>query len=91
MKRIYLPGSLCSIIFHYTLGVSCLGFPFESFFSETCPWCKHPSLGETMSLVGDFDIAHAHDWMTCKAMVQCKNSHGTLLLHKGDWGSGPLE
>ena len=26
-------------------------------------WC----FGETASLVGDFDIAHAHDWMACKA------------------------
>ena len=37
-------------------------------------------LGETMSVVGDFDIAHAHDWMACKAMVQCKNSHGIRCI-----------
>lgn len=39
-------------------------------------WC----FGETMSVVGDFDIAHAHDWMTGKAMVQCKNSHGLRCI-----------
>jgi glycogen synthase len=33
-----------------------------------------------MSVVGDFDIAHAHDWMTGKAMVQCKNSHGLRCI-----------
>ena len=33
-----------------------------------------------MSMVGDFDIAHAHDWMTGKAMVQCKNSHGLRCI-----------
>lgn len=31
-------------------------------------------------MVGDFDIAHAHDWMACKAMVQCKNSHGLRCI-----------
>ena len=36
--------------------------------------------GETTSMVGDFDIAHAHDWMACKAMVQCKNSHGLRCI-----------
>eukprot|EP00913_Durusdinium_trenchii_P019081 g17932.t1 len=39
-------------------------------------WC----FGETVSMVGDFDIAHAHDWMACKAMVQCKNSHGLRCI-----------
>lgn len=34
------------------------------------------SLGETISVAGAFDIAHAHDWMACKAMVQAKNAHG---------------
>lgn len=31
--------------------------------------------GETAGFIGGFDIAHCHDWMTCKALVQCKNSH----------------
>lgn len=39
-------------------------------------WC----FGETAALIGDFDIAHAHDWMACKAMVQCKNTHGTRCI-----------
>jgi len=33
------------------------------------------SFGETVSAIGDFDIAHCHDWMTCKALVQCKNTY----------------
>merc|ERR1719375_879560 len=33
------------------------------------------AFGETQSVVGNFDIAHAHDWMTCKALVQCKNTY----------------
>jgi glycosyltransferase involved in cell wall biosynthesis len=33
------------------------------------------SFGETTSLIGQFDVAAAHDWMTCKAMVQCKNTY----------------
>ena len=39
-------------------------------------WC----FGETAGLIGDFDIAHAHDWMAGKAMVQCKNAHGTRCI-----------
>mmetsp|Transcript_793 Transcript_793/g.1515 ORF Transcript_793/g.1515 Transcript_793/m.1515 type:complete len:385 (-) Transcript_793:110-1264(-) len=38
------------------------------------------SFGETAAVAGDFDIAHAHDWMACKAMVQCKNAHGTRCI-----------
>lgn len=38
------------------------------------------AFGETQSLIGNFDIAHAHDWMTCKAMVQCKNTHWTKCV-----------
>merc|ERR1711988_638762 len=38
------------------------------------------SLGETVAVAGKFDIAHAHDWMACKAMVQAKNSHGIRSL-----------
>merc|ERR1740121_1716214 len=33
------------------------------------------AFGQTESRVGTFDVCHAHDWMTCKAMVQCKNTH----------------
>jgi len=33
------------------------------------------AFGETSNYIGGFDIAAAHDWMTCKALVQCKNSH----------------
>merc|ERR1719473_1863677 len=33
------------------------------------------SFGETESLIGKFDLAHAHDWMTSKALVQCKNTY----------------
>mmetsp|Transcript_31850 Transcript_31850/g.93165 ORF Transcript_31850/g.93165 Transcript_31850/m.93165 type:complete len:386 (+) Transcript_31850:73-1230(+) len=35
------------------------------------------AFGVTQSRIGKFDVCHAHDWMTCKAMVQCKNEHGT--------------
>mmetsp|Transcript_78474 Transcript_78474/g.202083 ORF Transcript_78474/g.202083 Transcript_78474/m.202083 type:complete len:1723 (+) Transcript_78474:46-5214(+) len=38
------------------------------------------SFGETAAMIGNFDIAHAHDWMATKAMVQCKNSHGTKCV-----------
>lgn len=33
------------------------------------------AFGMTQARIGPFDVAVAHDWMTCKAMVQCKNSH----------------
>jgi glycosyltransferase involved in cell wall biosynthesis len=33
------------------------------------------SYGETSTFIGGFDVAHGHDWMTCKALVQAKNSH----------------
>lgn len=33
------------------------------------------AFGETMEHIGGFDIAVCHDWMTCKALVQCKNTH----------------
>lgn len=38
------------------------------------------SFGETEALVGKFDIVHAHDWMACKAMVNCKNNHGSKCV-----------
>lgn len=47
------------------------------------------SFGETQSYVGKFDIAHAHDWMTCKALVQCKNSHNlpcVFTFHSSERG-----
>jgi len=40
--------------------------------SNAMAWC----FGETQDHIGSFDIATAHDWMCCKAMVQCKNTHG---------------
>jgi len=33
------------------------------------------SFGETSHYIGGFDIAHAHDWMTGKALVQAKHQH----------------
>jgi len=33
------------------------------------------SFGETSNYIGGFDVATAHDWMTCKALVQAKNEH----------------
>jgi len=38
------------------------------------------SLGETAAVAGEFDVAHAHDWMACKAMVQAKNGSGTKCV-----------
>jgi len=38
------------------------------------------AFGATQSRIGKFDICHAHDWMTCKAMVQCKNSHNMACV-----------
>eukprot|EP00929_Paragymnodinium_shiwhaense_P052141 TRINITY_DN26130_c0_g1_i1.p1 TRINITY_DN26130_c0_g1~~TRINITY_DN26130_c0_g1_i1.p1 ORF type:complete len:385 (+),score=64.80 TRINITY_DN26130_c0_g1_i1:83-1237(+) len=38
------------------------------------------SFGETVGMVGGFDIAHAHDWMATKAMVQAKNTHGVRCI-----------
>jgi len=34
------------------------------------------AFGQTQNLIGRFDIVSCHDWMTTKALVQCKNDHG---------------
>eukprot|EP00931_Biecheleriopsis_adriatica_P016211 TRINITY_DN12015_c0_g1_i4.p1 TRINITY_DN12015_c0_g1~~TRINITY_DN12015_c0_g1_i4.p1 ORF type:complete len:397 (+),score=79.23 TRINITY_DN12015_c0_g1_i4:65-1255(+) len=47
------------------------------------------SFGETQNMVGRFDIASCHDWMTCKALVQVKNSHNipvTFTFHSTENG-----
>jgi len=47
------------------------------------------AFGETQALVGRFDIAMAHDWMTAKALVQVKNEHGvpcTFTFHSTENG-----
>jgi len=46
--------------------------------TNMCGMCNRMvwAFGETQDLVGSFDICHAHDWMTTKALVQCKNEHG---------------
>merc|ERR1719207_125321 len=33
------------------------------------------AFGETTGMIGAFDIAACHDWMTCKALVQMKNTY----------------
>jgi len=47
------------------------------------------SFGETMNHGGRFDVASFHDWMTCKALVQVKNTHGipcTFTFHSTENG-----
>jgi len=47
------------------------------------------AFGEAMSHSGRFDIASFHDWMTCKALVQVKNTHGipcTFTFHSTENG-----
>eukprot|EP00441_Pelagodinium_beii_P047055 CAMPEP_0197622800 /NCGR_PEP_ID=MMETSP1338-20131121/2941_1 /TAXON_ID=43686 ORGANISM="Pelagodinium beii, Strain RCC1491" /NCGR_SAMPLE_ID=MMETSP1338 /ASSEMBLY_ACC=CAM_ASM_000754 /LENGTH=393 /DNA_ID=CAMNT_0043192557 /DNA_START=53 /DNA_END=1234 /DNA_ORIENTATION=+ len=34
------------------------------------------AFGETQNMIGRFDVVTCHDWMTTKALVQCKNEHG---------------
>eukprot|EP00440_Ansanella_granifera_P008369 gb/GFBE01009066.1/.p1 GENE.gb/GFBE01009066.1/~~gb/GFBE01009066.1/.p1 ORF type:complete len:395 (+),score=97.90 gb/GFBE01009066.1/:1-1185(+) len=47
------------------------------------------SFGETMQMCGRFDVACCHDWMTCKAAVQVKNTHNipvTFTFHSTERG-----
>jgi len=48
-------------------------------------WC----LGETEALIGRFDVAHGHDWLTTKAIVQAKyDRHMPVVftLHSTEFG-----
>jgi len=47
------------------------------------------AFAEAMNHGGRFDIASFHDWMTCKALVQVKNTHGipcTFTFHSTENG-----
>lgn len=59
---------------YHRVNTDSLGKDFVGAMADMCnamAW----AFGCTQERVGRFNICHAHDWMTCKAMVQCKNSH----------------
>ena len=46
-------------------------------------------MGETAAAVGGFDVAHAHDWLAGKALVQARNHHGmasVFTIHSTEYG-----
>lgn len=46
-------------------------------------------LGETIPRVGGFDIAHGHDWLAAKALVQARNDHylaSVFTIHSTEFG-----
>lgn len=66
------------VIYHRVSSTSS-GKSFVETMSDMCnamAW----AFGCTQDRVGRFDVCHAHDWMTGKAMVQCKNSHGSPCI-----------
>ncbi len=45
--------------------------------------------GECAAADGPFDIAHAHDWLAAKALVQARNHHraaGVFTIHSTEYG-----
>ncbi len=46
-------------------------------------------MGETAGMIGGFDVAHAHDWLAAKALVQARNHHncaGVFTIHSTEYG-----
>lgn len=45
--------------------------------------------GETAAAIGGFDIAHGHDWLATKALIQARNQHNTacvFTIHSTEYG-----
>lgn len=46
-------------------------------------------MGETAAKTGGFDVAHGHDWLAVKALVQARNTHGNacvFTIHSTEYG-----
>ncbi|NQU75579.1 MAG: glycosyltransferase family 4 protein [Planctomycetes bacterium] len=68
--------------------------PFEldsDFTAEINNMCNSFAwhMGETAARIGQFDVAHAHDWLAVKALVQARNQHnlaGVFTVHSTEFG-----
>ena len=63
----------------------------EDFLTEINNMCSSFAwhMGEIATEIGGFDIAHGHDWLTTKALVQARNEHNyacVFTIHSTEYG-----